>query len=84
MSSSQSSDWDYVTPTASERRKILSGWLYERSEHEGLTTSEIVDVSGIYDGLQGRYDKCRADLLYLKRWGLSRHEGRPARWWRGA
>lgn len=82
MMSPPSSQLNSVRHTAHERRKALSAWLYERWQHDGLTTSEIVDVSGIYDGMQGRYDKCRSDLLHLKRWDLVECRGRPARWHR--
>ena len=67
-----------------ERRRRLSDWIYEKREHEGLTVSEIADVSGLYSGIYAsydRYDTCRRDLLHLKKWDLVKCEGRPSRWY---
>lgn len=70
--------------TAGMRRSNLLSWVYERPEHEGLTASEIVDVSGIYGG-HGAADRCFDDLKKLNRQGfLDRSSGRPARWNRRA
>lgn len=67
--------------TAKERRQALDGWMYWTADRKlRLTTAQIASVSGIYDGLQGRYDKCRTDLLALKRAGVVKCSGRPARW----
>lgn len=62
------------------RRERLLGWLCERPAHSGLTASEIVDVSGLYEG-HNRYDRCFDDLKVLQDRGLvDRRKGRPARW----
>jgi hypothetical protein len=64
------------------RRRDLLRWITERPEHEGLTASEIVDLSGIYDG-HGRADRCFDDLKALEREGaVLRYDGRPAQWGR--
>lgn len=63
-----------------ERQQSLLVWITDRPQHEGLTASEIVDVSGIYDDLQGRYDKCLVDLKRLAHEGYLFRNGRPARW----
>jgi hypothetical protein len=66
---------------AAFRRADLITWIEERPAHDGLTASEIVDVSGIYDRIQGRYDKAMADLKVMEDSGhLARSDGRPARW----
>jgi hypothetical protein len=67
--------------SASEsRRNSLLEWMRERSAHDGLNASQIVDVSGIYVG-HGRYDRCFADLQTLAKAGaVERDRGRPATW----
>lgn len=35
--------------SAAQRRDELLEWLQEKAEHQGLTTRQIVDVSGVYD-----------------------------------
>lgn len=67
---------------AEQRRLALIRWIRERPAHNGLTASEIVDVIGhpYPPGMQGRYDKCHADLKILETCGLLQRYGRPARW----
>jgi hypothetical protein len=67
---------------AEERRLALIRWMRERfPTHSGLTASQIVDVSGIYDTGQGRYDRCFDDLLVLAKHNVvQRGLGRPATW----
>jgi hypothetical protein len=70
-------------PSADRRRYLLIEWIEECPAHDGLTASEIADVSGIYDHIQhGRADRCHDDLKALAAVGVSRlrREGRPARW----
>lgn len=74
-----------MTPQLSvaRRRSTLLRWIEERYEHDGLTASEIADVSGIYDSIgHGRADRCFDDLMALAGDGLiERAAGRPARWY---
>ena len=70
--------------TTQERCAALLAWMRERTEHQGLSAGEIVDVIGDpYEGLQGRYDKCLADLRRLERQRSVRCyvAARPMRWW---
>jgi hypothetical protein len=63
------------------RRDTLYHWMCERPEHNGLTASEIVDVSGNYAGDHRPYGHCFEDLRWLNRYGnMVRSVGRPARW----
>jgi hypothetical protein len=57
-------------PATTQRRERLLAWLRERDEHHGLTARQIVDVSGIYDSLQGRQEKCTNDLRVMAQVGL--------------
>lgn len=67
--------------TAAQRRGHLADWLFREAAGAPYSTTQIVDVSGIYDGLQGRYDKARVDLLRLRENGVVlMSSGRPARW----
>lgn len=77
--------------TVAERRESLLGWLRERSAHDGLTASEIVDVIGhpyahipryVYDSYPRRA-ACLRDLQALERDGHVARTGRPARWYVG-
>lgn len=67
--------------SAPERRQRLEAWINERPQHSGLTTQEIIDVSGLYDEGHGRWDRCHADLKNLARDAAIVREGTfPARW----
>jgi hypothetical protein len=63
------------------RRNDLADWLYREAPGAPYTTAQIVDVSGIYDGMQGRWDTCHRDLLRLKSNGvvISTND-QPTRW----
>lgn len=64
-----------------QRRNLLTEWLYRERGGAPYTTTQIVDVSGIYDGMQGRWDKCHADLKRLYKNGVvAEYFGRPTRW----
>lgn len=72
---------DWAPYTLTERRTLLADWLLRERAGAPYTTAQIVDVSGIYDGLQGRWDKCRTDLLRLRSNGVVRMvHGNPTRW----
>lgn len=64
---------------ALSRRADLINWIEERPAHDGLTATEIADVSGIYSG-HGRADRCFDDLKAMEKHGHLSREGRPARW----
>lgn len=70
-----------MTMTTQQRRSALANWLYVERDGAPYTTTQIVDVSGIYDGMQGRWDKCHADLkrLYANH-VVAEYFGRPIRW----
>lgn len=69
------------TATRRERRGALTDWLHRERDGAPYTTAQIVDVSGIYDGMQGRWDKCHSDLKALRKNGVVESVGnRPARW----
>lgn len=63
------------------RRNELADWLFREHPGAPYTVGQIIDVSGVYDGLQDRDGKCRGDLRRLQNNGVVReYVGRPARW----
>jgi len=73
---------------AKERRLELLAWIRERPEHQGLTTRELVNLSGIYDRdeycgwLGSPISRANRDVRALQREGLLRYAvySYPARW----
>jgi hypothetical protein len=62
--------------TDAKRRVRLANWLHETGGP--YTTSVIVDQSGIYDGINSRFEKARVDLEQLLNLGMVRLT--PAGW----
>lgn len=71
-----------IPPTQAKRRDVLLAWMRERPQHDGLTARQIVDVSGIYDRLQGRQEKATHDLRALRKHNLVSTDGSiGGTWW---
>lgn len=69
------------------RRKELVTWMREVPQHRGLTTNEIVSVSGVYDRIRvGKSERCYKDLRFLHgkllvyRIPFDRSHARRVRW----
>jgi hypothetical protein len=73
---------------AKERRLELLAWMSERWQHQGLSTRELAEVSGIYDRLEYKgwlgspISRATRDVRALQSEGLIRRLplSRPARW----
>lgn len=73
------------TPTRREelaaRRGDLAEWLYAAEAGAPYTVGQIVNASGIYDGMRDQRGKCIADLRRLEDNNVVIEcAGRPTRW----
>lgn len=69
--------------TPRQRRGMVTDWLWRNAKdpRAPFTTLVVMEESGAYRGLTGRWDKCHADLNALHRnQVVVLHPGRPARW----
>lgn len=68
-------------PATTERRDALLAWL-RLPTHDGYTARGIVNKSTLYDGFNGRQERCASDLRALERAGFVRTDQRiGGRWW---
>jgi len=68
-----------IPPAQVKRRDVLFNWM--RHVECGYTAREIVEATSIYAYLQGRQEKCAADLRALEKVGyVTRTEGRDPYW----